>query len=562
MKTAKKILVACILICLTAGFAAAQTQRFVQYDDPVYTLLDRAHAHGWLNYLPQMRPYTETQVYEYLKEIRAHHVQNPGRMSEEVLEKIGEFMKRYRGEKFHLLNADEVMGGSGWIDFGSHFTTNGAFNRLSDTTVRASVDLRGGYGIGDTFFLGFGYNWNFALIPWEIPPYRKFFEPHRYDWVFDTFHLGEGDMSSGRSAIHEPGDIDFSIAGNSESQASIGTRYASFHFGHDVLDWGPSDFANLTLSKTAKPYDFVRLDVPLGKRGHFSWMTGFLQYSIDSRTQDYGKKLVSAHRGEYQLFKWMILAWSETVVYSNRFELGYINPFGLYYLSEMRLGDYDNKLAGWDVIFRVPPVQFYFSFLADDWDFAKIYSPTYYNNMYGIIGGVEVWDLIPKLKLNLEYTYLSHWMYTHRSDLAESDSYNNYEHYGSNLGHVLQPNSHMVYFEAQYEILPRFFAGTSFWFTQDARGDIDNYADWEEERELYGVEENTDLYYRFLDLGISDVPIETNIDWTVWGEYYIPRFGMKFRASYSLEYTKNIDKVAGNNRWDHLFSLEAYIQKY
>jgi hypothetical protein len=37
---------------------------------------------------------------------------------------------------------------------------------------------------------------------------------------------------------------------------------------------------------------------------------------------------------------------------------------------------------------------------------------------------------------------------------------------------------------------------------------------------------------------------------------------MKFRASYSLEYTKNIDKVAGNNRWDHLFSLEAYIQKY
>jgi hypothetical protein len=344
----------------------------------------------------------------------------------------------------------------------------------------------------------------------------------------------------------------------------VGLKYASFHFGRDVLDWGPGNVANLSLSKTAKTYDFVKLDVPIGPKGRFTWMTGFLQTALygEGREDDYGKKLVTSHRLEYQFFKWFSLAFTETVIYSNRFELGYINPFGLYYISEMRLGDYDNKLAGFDFIFRVPPVKFYLSFLADDWRTEKIYSVRYFNNMFGVIGGIEVWDILPKLKLNLEYSFLSQWMYTHRSNLAEADSYNNYEHFDTHLGHFLNPNSHMLYFEAQYEILPLFFAGLTFWFTQDARGDINTPPDWDEEQALYGVDEFTDLYYNFLDLGVSDVPIETNLDWTIYGEYYIPRHGVKFRASYSLQYTQNLNKVAGENRWDHFFTLEAFLNKY
>ena len=157
-----------------------------------------------------------------------------------------------------------------------------------------------------------------------------------------------------------------------------------------------------------------------------------------------------------------------------------------------------------------------------------------------------MWDLVPKLRLNLEYTYLSQWMYTHRSNLAEADSYNNYEHFARNLGHFLEPNSHMVYFEGQYEILPRFFAGT---FVLVHPGRPGRYRQLRElvggDRASTGWTSTDNLYYNFLDIGVSDVPIETNIDWTVYGEYFIPRFGMKFRASYSLEYTKNIDKVEG-----------------
>ena len=70
--------------------------------------------------------------------------------------------------------------------------------------------------------------------------------------------------------------------------------------------------------------------------------------------------------------------------------------------------------------------------------------------------------------------------------------------------------------------------------------------------ELYGVDEKEDLFFDFLD-GVK----ETNVDFTLFAEHRIPFYGLRFKGSYSLEHTWNVDKIEGENRWDHFLLLEA-----
>ena len=72
-------------------------------------------------------------------------------------------------------------------------------------------------------------------------------------------------------------------------------------------------------------------------------------------------RLVTGHRFEYQVTDWLMFSIYETVVYSERFELAYINPFSLYYISEVNQGDLDNKMGGFDLIFRFASSNLYLS---------------------------------------------------------------------------------------------------------------------------------------------------------------------------------------------------------
>ncbi|KKK75158.1 hypothetical protein LCGC14_2876540, partial [marine sediment metagenome] len=156
-------------------------------------------------------------------------------------------------------------------------------------------------------------------------------------------------------------------------------------------------------------------------------------------------------------------------------------------------------------------------------------------------------------------------------DLIDTDNFNRYMHFGSHLGHFLNPNSHMIYLELNYDLSADFNLGTSFWFTQNGgggygevdvdgdgdagndgeydRGDIENPPFWpfESESELLTFPNN-----QFLD-GI----VESNIDWTIFADWRIPRSRIQVKASYSLEYTWNLDKVAGSERWDHILAISA-----
>ncbi len=543
----KTKIIAFLLIFSAAASLSAQKIKNVPYDSSIYNFLDKAYARGWIYYLPQTRPYSEKKCFEYLLSVNEYLTEHPDEAAPIIKKQLYGYLKLLKDERYHNIKSKKkFLGTYGLFDFGFDTGLTAPLNRLGDSVPTVSQTFIGEM-YSDIFFLGLESRTTLALIPYSTSPYRKFHKPYDADYNLYTWNLTSGSGGFNLNENHTPGHVDVSLLVNSKSQISLDLKLVSFHFGRESLSWGPSPNSNLSLSRTAKPYDYIRMDLPMGKKANFTWMTGFL------RDAD-AKKIINTHRFEIQPFKCFQFAIYESVIYSNRFELGYINPFSLYYISEVMNGDHDNKLGGMDFVFRAPKAKIYFSVFADDWDLGKLFRTNYFHNECGFILGTQIFDIVPGLYMNFEYAHMSHWMYTH-----ERHS-NSYQHYGSHLGHYLNPNAHIAFMDIKYDIKPTLTVGTSFWFTQDGPTDIDSdphNPGWD-----MGIYDDWNNYYNYMDYGISGAIRETNIDWTLSCEYRIPYYGVKIRGSYSLEYTKNEHKVAGRNRWNHIVGIEAAWLKH
>ena len=540
-----------LMIVPTYSQELQQGLRNIPFPDPIYAYLQRAYARGWLDYLPNVRPYTVSRAMDYLNQIRVHFIDHPELETPLLRKQLNEYLDRLRGERFHFVEAEIEGGGFLTLDFPFYIDLGTRLNDPSDTALILGPAISGSLSYRDILYLDMETWLGVALLPYAIAPYRKYYEPNRYDQNVYTWFLTQGEGSFNHNQERTPGETDLSYFLNSTSQGAVDFGLGSFHLGRGVLSWGPSPLANLSLSRMAAPYEFLLLSIPFGKRGSFTWMTGFLE-DWGRNFRNHKEKLISVHRAELQFFPWFQFSFYEAVVYSRRFEINYLIPFNIYYVAEVRVGDFDNKFVGVDLVFRLPPVKSYISIFFDDWDITHAFNPSFYHNEGGIILGAEVYDLLPHTKFILEYIYLNQWAYTHKEDFEEEEhNHNSYQHYDSHLGHFLGPNAHMIRLNGQYDLRWDTVLGADIWFTQDGQGDIDTPPDWKVEEEKYGVDRK-DLFYDYLE-----GPRETNVDFTLFAEHRIPLYGLLFKGSAGLAHTWNVDKEKGKNRWDLILSLQA-----
>jgi hypothetical protein len=558
----RRICLFAMLALLASASWAEAPLRHLPYDDPIYPFLEKAYARGWIGYLPQIRPYSEAQALAFLDEVDTYFRGHEERGADLAQEQLRSYRERLSGMVHHVLGLSWGQDSRASLDFPVSFDANVRANNPSDTflSLGPAFDLRA--SVSERLYFGLYTSYGASLVTWDTPPFGKFGFPPREDYAVYQFYLTRG--LSGFThldqlrTLHQPGEADLFFWMNSTSQISVDFTLGTMSLGRGALSWGPSPVANLALSQQTKPYEYLHILVPLGVRASYTWATGFLQDYLTEDTADFADKILNVHRLEAQPTDWLLVAVYEAIVYSRRFELAYLNPLSVYAVSEVRTGDLDNKFGGADAVLRLPPVKLYFSMFVDDWDFGHLLDPFYYHNEWGGIAGVEAFDLVPNLGLRLEYVLLSHWMYTHRADFSDAgNNLNRYKHFGTHLGHPLDPNSHMISLDATYDLDADLRLGTSLWFTQNGgggfaggtydRGDIDSPPDWAFEATLPGWPRN-----QFLD-GI----VESVFDWTVSAEYRMPKYRLSLGGSYSLQYTHNLNKVEGAVRWDHLVAIDV-----
>lgn len=77
-----------------------------------------------------------------------------------------------------------------------------------------------------------------------------------------------------------------------------------------------------------------------------------------------------------------------------------------------------------------------------------------------------------------------------------------------------------------------------------------------------GLYDDWDDNYNFMDYGVDGIVRQTNLDWTLHGEYRIPYYGLKFTGAFTLDYTINKNQIKGDDEWRGILTLAAKWQAY
>ncbi len=550
----KFLALCCPVFLLSAMLIEAEPSlRQVPLTDEVYRVLSAAKTLGYLDYLSDVRPYSVTAVARYLEKATAGAASSAPAAFKEELRRHAE---RFRADDGGLWSAALGEDSKVSVRGETGLNTIAVFGKDANaflTTAIGAFDIE--LSFGDRLYLNQGNEFDLVFYTMDdtdaypaigsarrdLPDYAM------YEWKLDT---GENGFAS--NALTEKRPL-IRLDQNAQTQVSINAEFLTLTLGRGVLDWGPSAYSNLCLSRSAESFDHIGYTIDLGGRGAFSWMTGFLR---DSKTE---KKLVAAHRLEYQLFDWLSLALYESVLYEPRFELAYINPMTTYYGTEVNIGDWDNKLGGLDAVFTPPGLgaQFYISLFADDWDAGEMLDFSAYHNIGAYMAGARWFSPDAAINVEAEYVYCSHWMYTHRDEPGYG--YNKYTHEGVNFGHVLGPNSHMARLSASWRPAqwPLSFGGVAE-FIQKTKFTINDdlfNAGLKDIPDNPYFREGTSYY--FLDIGVPGSVLESVAAVTLTADYAPSSWPVTLSASYGVEYAHNLANVAGSERWRHLLSLSA-----
>ncbi|MCE1164101.1 MAG: hypothetical protein LWX07_01715 [Bacteroidetes bacterium] len=273
-------------------------------------------------------------------------------------------------------------------------------------------------------------------------------------------------MSNGQKLTGKQKDIDYAIAVNPKLQANTKFRYEGNNFdtyegyiryatdgewlsltaGKEAMTYGFGYVDKLFLSTNSVPFSFLRLEMNY-KSLQYSFMYGSLKG--DSLGRDIPSKSIATHRVDVGFGKAFRFGfWESIIISDNFFNFTYLNPLSFlrssdYNAGENTGGNKNNALMGLDCeVHPLKDVSFQSSLLIDDLNFSTLFnnkkgdSPAN-DNRFAYQLGVLWSDAfgIPTFTAALEYTKLTPFIYTHRTNKSQ------YTNWALPLGHDLPPNS-------------------------------------------------------------------------------------------------------------------------
>ena len=289
--------------------------------------------------------------------------------------------------------------------------------------------------------------------------------------------------------------------------------------GRDQAQWGPGYKGSLMLSRFNPLFDMLKIRAGFN-RFYFTSIHGKLNSS-------FGAKYIAAHRLEFRAFPWLYLAGSESVIYGNRdAELQYLNPIMPYHVAEHHLGDKDNNTMAFELtMFPFRGHKFYGELFLDD--FTSSENPfKYFGNKFAFLAGF-FWVNplgISNTGFRTEYTRIEPFVYTHYKPI------NIYQNYNQNIGHWLQPNSDLLFFEFNSLINRDLHVKFQVERIRHGKGDI------------YTPHKKEDGMNKKFLAGIVETRYRFGIDIT---DQIIRDFFLTLQYNY-LD-TKNLDRIPGNN---------------
>ncbi len=246
----------------------------------------------------------------------------------------------------------------------------------------------------------------------------------------------------------------------------------SISIGKDHLQWGYGENGRIVLSQKAPSYPYIRLDYRPFSWLQFNYTHAWLNSNIvDSaatyRTNSGGvsgdiriryiPKYMATHTLLFKPVKGLDIAVGESIVYSDRMDIGFLIPLNFFKIYDNNRSNYVLNAGSNGQFFlqvssrnHLRKTHLYGSLFVDEIRVSQIFNKAKSRNQLGYTIGGSVTDvLLPYLTLGAEYTRVNPFVY---SNLLPAQNYTQYDH---SLGHWMGNNFDQATLFARYTPLPR-----------------------------------------------------------------------------------------------------------
>jgi len=433
-----------VLVCgVMGGVWAEDASPDVPLSHPVYTLLDRFDARGWL-VVSDTRPLTRAQVAHMLGKVQG--------LAMSAIERG--LVDRYTAE---LAERSAFKREPRWVwrDSVASVTVEPVFRqqviaRRGDSFLNETVSQT---HVGGTV-RGRFHDFGFRLRHFEAREWSNQLRLRREDVLVRPV---EDVQLKGKKA-------DFR---ESVFQLAWANAWLRLDAGKGALDWGPGRSGNLLLTNGAPSYGLFRLQVSHG-RVRYTHVAASLHARpglIDTtrRWIDNGhvriflrRKRLAAHRLEIEFSK-VRIGLHEAVIYGDRgFEPLYVLPVSVFVGVQNHLENRDNLMIGADVSVRpIAGLELYGAWFFDD--MVKFNFDAFANKFAFQVGLFWVDPVgLADTDVRAEYVRVEPFVYSHNFDI------NTVEHYDALLGYPTGPNADRWFVRVTHQFAPWLNASVIF----------------------------------------------------------------------------------------------------
>lgn len=244
-----------------------------------------------------------------------------------------------------------------------------------------------------------------------------------------------------------------------------------FSIGQDYLTWGYGKGGKIVLSDKAPTYPYLRLDLQLSPWLRFNYSHAWLKSDIPDSSKSYTiadslyggvrevmvQKFLAQHSLDIRLMKGLHLMLGESILYTDRLNLGYFIPVMFFKAFDNYSGNNSiTRGSNGQFFFQVSSrnqlcnTHLYASLFIDEIKISKVFSELERRNQLGYTLGATITDIgLPYLTLGAEYTRIRPFVY--RNFLPAQ----NYTSAGFAMGDWMGANADRFYLFANYTPIPR-----------------------------------------------------------------------------------------------------------
>ena len=454
----KKIILA---IVFTTGFFIANAQ--MVWENPnheVYNYLNRLAAKGLVDFRDIIRPISREVIATHLLELEKKSSDLSAIEKKELAFYLQEFrpIQTIDDPKIHLVKKDPNQRIRGLFlntkDFQLNFDPMGSLMRVSGTG-KSFTQMSNGFN-----FWGKAGNFGFQLY------YRDYTE------------TGTGIRSyRNESPLTDIVELTGTARPNrqnfAEVRASINYQFkkGSISIGKDQLLWGYGENGRIVLSDKAPTYPYIRLDYQPFSWLHFNYTHAWLNSNIIDSTATYRTgtvgvgdfrdqyipKYMASHTLLFKPTKGLDIAIGESVVYSDKTDIGFFIPINLFKIYDNNRSNYNIRAGSNGQYFlqvssrnHVKNTHLYGSLFIDEIRVSSIFNQAKSRNQLGYTLGFAVTDIgLPYLTVGAEYTRVNPFVY---NNLIPAQTFTQYN---SSLGDWMGNNFDRAILFAKYTPLPR-----------------------------------------------------------------------------------------------------------